>query len=418
MPKVKIEKLVAGGQGLAKHDGCVYFVWDTVPGDEVEVVVTKKKKNYAEAQLKKIIVPAKARIEPLEEHYLSCSPWQILNWKDELYWKKSIAFDNFSRLAKIELSSDLQIMADKNNQVHYRNKIEYNLIYKESKLHLALFARKTNDLCVIDECCLVEADLNTVAQNILTWLNERLDAQNFQKLILRIDSRNKVLVGLYFNNTIHDFSCPLLCDELVGISFFQLDNRGDSKLISKVGESFLVEKINNVHLRYGIESFFQVNLPIFKLVVDDIAKFVDPADEILDLYSGVGSISLPLASKFKSGLLIEVNAEACKFAEQNILINKISNCQVELGRAENLMDSITKDKVLIVDPPRAGLDKNLVAQIIKIKPKRLIYLSCDMATQARDLGLLKEHYQIVFSRLYNFFPRTPHIEGLFILDKI
>ncbi|MBT5338597.1 class I SAM-dependent RNA methyltransferase [Candidatus Falkowbacteria bacterium] len=418
MLKIKIEKLIAGGQGLARHDGCVYFVWNVLPGEEVEVEVLKKKKNYAEAVVKKIISASEERVTPREEHYLNCSPWQILSWSEEVKWKKAIAVENFSRQAKIELPSDLQIVADKENQYHYRNKIEYNFVYKKGRLHLALFQRETNDLCPIDECCLAQNELNKVARSILEWLNSRADNEKFQKLVVRSDSRGRILVGLYIKGKIAKLNCPLLNKTLVGVRVFQLDDGGKWELGDYVGCSFLTESINGIELRFGVESFFQVNVPIFKLAIDDIAEFINRNDNVLDFYSGVGSISLPLAKKFRTAHLIESGEEALKFAEQNIDINRIDNCKASLMRAEEAVDLIGKGNVLILDPPRAGLEKSLIAEIIERQPKRLIYLSCDVATQARDLNILKEHYEIVFSRLYNFFPRTPHIESLIILDKV
>ncbi len=418
MPIIKIEKLVAGGQGLARHDGCVYFVWDALPGEEVEVEVIKKKKNYAEAVVTKVISASPERIESREAHYLNCSPWQILSWPEELKWKKIIATENFLRLAKIELPADLQIVADKKNQYHYRNKIEFNFIYCRSELHLALFERKTNELRLVEECCLADEKLNDAAKNILAWLNTRVDAKNFQKLVVRGDSGGRILAGLYARNKISDFICPLLDKTLVGVSFFQWSGDDNWRLERQLGENYLAETINNIELRYGIESFFQINTLIFKIAIDDMAGFIDSNDSVLDFYSGVGSISLMLAKKFKTGQLIESNDEAAGFAEQNIELNKIKNCRAKRVRAEEAADLISAENVVLLDPPRAGLEKILTAEIIKKQPKRLIYLSCDIATQARDIAQLKDFYNLEFIKLYNFFPRTPHIESLVILDKI
>ncbi|NQT50270.1 class I SAM-dependent RNA methyltransferase [Candidatus Kuenenbacteria bacterium] len=418
MPIIKIEKLIAGGQGLARHDGCVYFVWDVLPGEEVEVEVLKKKKSYVEAVVTKVITPSPERIEPLEAHYLNCSPWQILSWPEELKWKKEIAIESFSKIAKVDLPADLQLVSDEQNQYNYRNKIEYNFIHRRGQLHLALFFRQTNDLRLLDECCLAEDELNITAKTILTWLNSRPDHKSFQKMIVRRDSSGRLIAGLYAKNKIADFtSCALIDEQLVGVSLFQLSHNEKWVLECQLGENFLTETINDIELRYGIESFFQVNVPIFKSVVDDIAPFLDSNDNVLDFYSGVGSISLPLSKKFKSARLIESNQEAARFAEQNIELNKIKNCQAEMKRSEDAIDLIESESVLILDPPRAGLEKLLTSEILEKQPKRLIYLSCDMATQARDLNALKEKYRIVFSRLYNFFPRTPHVESLIVLDK-
>ena len=158
-------------------------------------------------------------------------------------------------------------------------------------------------------------------------------------------------------------------------------------------------------------------MPIFQIALTDIKKFIEVEDEVLDYYSGVGAISLTLASQFKRGILIEENEEAIEFTKRNISQNKITNCEIFQATAGEQATLIAANSVVVLDPPRAGLAKTLVDEILKIQPKRLIYLSCDIATQARDIARLKEKYELRFIKLYNFFPRTPHVECLCVLDK-
>ncbi|MFZ2189463.1 MAG: methyltransferase, partial [Candidatus Magasanikiibacteriota bacterium] len=148
----------------------------------------------------------------------------------------------------------------------------------------------------------------------------------------------------------------------------------------------------------------------------DIGKFLDKAKSVVDFYSGVGAIALPLHDKYKSAVLVESNEEAVEYAKENIILNKINNCEAQLSPAEKIVDLITKDKIIIFDPPRAGLHEDVVKQVLATLPERIIYLSCNLSTQARDIKLLSEKYQVKFLKLYNFFPRTPHVEGLCVLE--
>ncbi|MEK7083688.1 MAG: RsmD family RNA methyltransferase, partial [Patescibacteria group bacterium] len=164
-------------------------------------------------------------------------------------------------------------------------------------------------------------------------------------------------------------------------------------------------------------SFFQINVPMFEQALADISTFTTDADILLDYYAGVGSIGLPLARTAKSCMLVEQNEDAARFAEKNIAENNISNTTAFCSVAERMTDYITGDATLIVDPPRAGLHEKLIQRILSEKPQKIIYLSCNLATHARDIGLLREAYTITSLKLYNFFPRTPHIEALCVLER-
>lgn len=410
-----IEKLVGGGQGLGRIDGKAVFVWGALPSEEVEVKILKDKKNFSEGIAEKILSASKERIMPKEEHYLSCSPWQILSWAEEMKWKKEIIKENFSRLAKVNLS-EIEIFGDEKTMYHYRNKIEYNFIYNSGKIQLAIFGRDTNELVAIDECCLGRKCLNVQAKKIVEWINKRADAKSFRKIVLRCNDKDEILTAIFVDEKIKINDCPLIYDNLKGVFVYFSDKERDSQLIYHIGKEFLTEKIMGVELRCGVDSFFQINVPIFCEALSDIGKFLSKSDEVIDFYAGVGAISLPLHDKFSRAMLVEENKEAIGLAGKNIAINKLYNCETVAGSVERKVNLIMPEHVLILDPPRNGLVKELLNEILIIKPKRLIYLSCDIATQARDFGLLKEKYKLTFIRAYNFFPRTPHVECLCVLE--
>jgi tRNA/tmRNA/rRNA uracil-C5-methylase (TrmA/RlmC/RlmD family) len=158
-------------------------------------------------------------------------------------------------------------------------------------------------------------------------------------------------------------------------------------------------------------------VPVFTQALDDIQPYLDPHKPLLDFYSGVGAISIPLAQYCSSALLVDNNEEAIQDAQRNIKNNQLTNFSAQAIAAEKITEAISSEHIVIVDPPRPGLHPNVVKRLLEVQPQRIIYLSCNLSTQARDIELLQSAYQLKCSRLYNFFPKTPHIEALCILDK-
>jgi len=159
-----------------------------------------------------------------------------------------------------------------------------------------------------------------------------------------------------------------------------------------------------------------MHVPVFEKALERIREFVK--DEfVVDFYCGVGAISIALSDSVQGASLIESDAEAVKYAQENIRKNECKNFTVQSGVSEKFLDEIQKDRVIIMDPPRSGLHPKLVKRLCEVQPKRIVYLSCDIATQARDVALLLPHYQLISNELYNFFPRTPHSESLCVMEK-
>jgi 23S rRNA (uracil1939-C5)-methyltransferase len=178
----------------------------------------------------------------------------------------------------------------------------------------------------------------------------------------------------------------------------------------------LSETVRGVALTYGLHSFFQINIPLFEMALNDIAPYVADGP-VVDYYAGVGSIGLSTTTNKQPLRIIESNQEAVTFAKHNAANNDRTQVVFTGNFAERETKQIDPLATVIVDPPRAGLDPRMVTTLLEVRPKRLVYLSCDVATQARDLGLLTAGYTPVFWQLYNFFPRTPHIESLVILER-
>ena len=379
---VKIDKLVPGGQGLATtEEGIKGFFWNALPGETVtEYEITKKKSHYFEAIALKIENPSPHRITPKDSCYLSTSPWQIMDYTYELEQKSELLIENF-RQENINIPKFIIQTDDKD--FFYRNKMEYSLYFdhETEKLHLGFHQRGTHRKIKVETSSIERPEIFKKAQKMIDELNENhIDGRKYQSLLLRCNQNGEVEGGLYENHKPHPIFNNLT-DTILGKTY-----------------------------SYSPNGFFQINLSVYEMALKKIKQYIKTED-VLDLYAGVGTIGLSVASD-KNLTLIEVDQAAFKELQKNA-----KNHKTILEKSENITELIAPDQTVIVDPPRAGLDKKLVEKLLEIKPETIIYLSCNPATQARDIKLLSEKYQIAKLQAFNFFPRTPHLENLVILNR-
>ncbi len=427
---VTIEKLIFGGQGLARHDGQVVFVWGALPGEEVEIEILKKKKGFIEGIVKKVLTPSPHRVAPVDEHFDSCSPWQVMSFDEENRWKKEIAIETYRRNGNFEISdTKIDSIATDGVEYGYRNKMEYNFVFDtENKPHLAFHHRGAHRLRAIEECALATPEIQEGSKRIIEWLQkEKLPFGTLKSLVVRSDTRKKVSAALFLKRrevvgqNFHASAVKNLPGGL-GLEVYYSDYRSPAsvptELLGQYGEPTLESELGGVKLRYGLLSFFQINVPVFVKALADIRHHIT-GGRVVDYYSGVGAISLALHGAYEEALLIEENPEAAQFAKHNAEINGFTNITVERALAERSDTSIKPHDTVILDPPRTGLHGDMVEKLLTIRPKTIIYLSCGLDTHARDIALLckRDAYSPAAWKLYNFFPRTPHIEGLCILKR-
>lgn len=425
MEKILIEKLVAGGQGLGRLNGKAVFVWNALPGEEVEFEYLSNKKDYAEGIARTILTPSKHRVAPKEDHFLSSSPWQIMDFKTENEWKRNIAAEQYSKIGDMILSpNEIKIETDE-REFGYRNKIEFSfVINKETEsLSLAFFERGKKVLTPVTSELLAEPVINETAQAILDWVTkEEIPIRSLKSLILRSNGEGKAIAALFIKDKLTFDSFPTLSKNFLGFHLYYSTHKSPASvptaLLKSVGQDYLTSTILGTKLKFGLLSFFQINIPLFTKALTDIAAFVDPKASLVDYYSGVGAISLPISLNREETILVESNEEAVAYAKENIAANNRTGCTAECAPSEKMIQFIDSEKTIILDPPRMGLHDKVTSTLLQKKPKRIIYLSCDIATQARDVRLLSQGYKVSFIKLYNFFPRTPHIEGLVVLDRV
>jgi 23S rRNA (uracil1939-C5)-methyltransferase len=424
---VTIEKLVFGGQGLARHEGKVIFVWNALPGETVEIEILKEKKGITEAVATKIIEASPHRVLPKDAHFLSTSPWQICDYAQENIWKKEVALETYRKIGGDAFEDIDPEIVFPEDQYQYRNKMEFSFTQlQDGSNSLAFFERGKKIKFPLAHSELAEPIINKTAQSILNWINEnQIPIRSLKSLILRSDGRGKTIVALFIKDKLIFDNYPQISENVLGFQLYYSTHKSPAsvptELLYSAGQDFisieLIAKNNSVNLKSGLLSFFQVHIPIFNTALEDIADHIGENHNLVDFYSGVGSIGLSLASLQKQVTLVDNNEEAIQYAQQNITANNLNNCEAHCIPAEKMTDIISSDKMIIVDPPRAGLHEHVVKKLLEQSPPKIVYLSCDLSTQARDVGMLAEKYKISFSRLYNFFPRTPHIEGLIVLEK-
>ncbi|MBQ8156210.1 class I SAM-dependent RNA methyltransferase [Candidatus Saccharibacteria bacterium] len=407
---IKIEKIIPGGEALATDEsGKKIFFWNALPGEEViDYQITKKKSHFSRAIATKIANPSLHRVEPKDECYLSTSPWQIMDYDFELTTKQNLVKEIF-REHQIDIETP-EIHTD-GDQFFYRNKMEYSLYYdhETAKIFPAFHQRGSHRKIPITQSSIERPEIFAAAKDIISELNKKgEEARKYQSLLLRCNQKGKVSGGLYENGKSHPIF-PNLTDTIMGYEY-----------------------------SYSPNGFFQINLPVYELALKEIAKHIT-TNKVLDLYAGVGTIGLSVARDHEL-TLVECDKSAFGELSKNIIISGLpergsarlsafssvateendatrnNNILALHTKSEEALEYIAPDQTVILDPPRAGCDTKLIDKLLEAKPQKIIYLSCNPATQARDVKALLDTYHIDLIKTYNFFPRTPHIENLVVLS--
>ena len=413
MQRLRIEKLVHGGQGLATlPEGKRVFVWNGLPGELVNVRVIKKKRSYVEAIAEEILEPSPERVEPRDSNYLATSPWQILPFDAENRYKKAIVEELFAHEKVALPETGETIYTD--TEWHYRNKMEYSFWGDDDGLHLALHQRGSSGKQIVDGSALALPALDAAANAVLALLQPlNVRAGDLKTVIVRTSAVGKSVAALFVKR--QDFHALKLPDELQGLRVYYSNPKSPAsvptELLQELGDVRLTDTLIGTAFTYDVDSFFQVNIPIFEKALGDIKNALQPSQKIIDMYAGVGSIGLSVAPD--NVTLVELDSATAAMARENAG----QGAEVIEAGAEKALEYITGEYPVIFDPPRAGLHPKVVERVLETLPEQIIYLSCNPATHARDLALLQEKYEVVDFKIYNFFPKTPHIETLAVLNR-
>lgn len=395
--RVKIETLDDFGRGISHIDGKVVFIPKTLPKDLVEINIILNKKNYCEAEVVKIVKESPKRLESICPYFNKCGGCDLLNLKynDTLDYKKEKIMNLFLK-NKINISN-MEIVENKNDY-YYRNKLSLKIV--DGKL--GFYEAKTHKLVEINKCFVANEEINKVIYNykLLNLNNAQVTIRcNLNKeILLVINTKDKENINIESLKKII---------KLVGIVF-------NNKTI--YGDSFYYERIHNMLFKVSYNSFFQVNPYITNILFDLVSSNINCDDIVLDLYSGVGTLSIVAGKKASKVYSIEIVGNAVLNGIFNAKLNKQNNIKFMLGDVAKTVNKINdKINTLIVDPPRSGLDKVTREYILKCLPEKIIYVSCDPLTLMRDLKELEKNYNIVEYKILDMFSYTYHLESFCVL---
>jgi len=425
--EIIIEKIVYPGKSLGSYQGKKIFTDEGLPGELINIQITKEKNNYLEAKTLNIIKPSNNRIKPLCSHFKICSGYQYIKYPLQLDIKQNQIKEMFKHHLNIIL--DGEIIKASPQILGYRNKAHLNIIWKNSTPRLAYNQPQSSDLYAeIDDCSLFSNNINKLLKAFLKIVSDK--KMDFIKEIIVKESAStkQMLLGLYVTklknkeNTYKTLSSLKDSFPLKGIICLIEENKS-FKEITLFGENILEENIGGKIFSFGIQSFFQINTAMLQELVKNIkAEFLAiEKKRIIDFYCGVGTLGITLALDKTKLIAVELSHENIYFLRKNIAANNIKNFDIYEGASEKLINNVLSKPtdLLIVDPPRAGLDSNDSEGIAeKHNASFILNLSCNPATLIRDLKILLKQYKLKTLGLYDFFPQTPHIETLCILEKI
>lgn len=461
LKEVEIKDVAAEGKAIARVDNLVIFVPYVVPGDIVDLQLTRKKNSYAEATAVCFHKYSEKRIDAFCKHYGVCGgcKWQILPYEEQLKYKQKQVSDVLTRIGKVKLPEILPIVGSAKTK-YYRNKLEYTfsnkrwLTLEEVKADVKYEQMNAvgfhipgafDKVLAIDECWLQDDISNRIRNavrdyaysNNLDFYNLRAQEGFLRNLIVRNSSVGELMVILVVKNLNGEYDKELnnvltfIATEFPEItSLVYIINNKCNDVYTDLpvnvfkGKDYIYEKMENLQFKVGPKSFYQTNsgqaYELYKIARDFAG--LKGGELVYDLYTGTGTIANFVAAKAAKVIGIEYVPEAIEDAKVNSQINGIDNTLFYAGDMKDILNNDFIEKhgrpdVIITDPPRAGMHQDVIDTILFAEPKRIVYVSCNPATQARDLTLLDEKYEVMAIQPVDMFPHTHHVENVVLLER-
>ena len=457
LENIEIVNTASKGKSVAKHEGRVIFVKGGVPGDICNITVFKKRKKYWEANIDKITQKSIDRIEPECSHFGTCGgcKWQNMTYASQLQFKQDEVLNNLSKIGGVSITKFNEILGSK-KELNYRNKMEFTFsnkrwltkdeIQNENKIvdknalgfHVpGMFDKVIN----LEKCYLQEEPSNKIRNSIrefalknnLSFFDIRNQEGLLRNLMIRTSRNNQLMVLVQFfyddskkikllmsfiKNTFNEITSLLYTINTKGNNTIY-----DQKIICFDGKDHITENIEDLIFKIGPKSFFQTNSEQAEILYKSARDLADikKEDIVYDLYTGTGTIAQFVSRDAKCVIGIDSVPEAIEAAKESAKFNKIKNCDFFSGDMKNLftdefISQNGKPNLIITDPPRDGMHKKVIEQLKRIKPKKIIYISCNSATQSRDISLLYDLYEITNMQTVDMFPQTHHVENILILE--
>jgi len=456
-----ITVLDAGAKGVSvakAPDGKVIFVPNVVPGDVIDVQTFKKRKSYYEGKALKFHAFSEHRTEPVCQHFGVCGgcKWQNMEYSQQLHYKQNEVLNHLQRIGKVELP-DFEPILGSQKEFFYRNKMEFGfsnarwLTQQEIASTTDLDDRNAlgfhipkmwDKILDIHKCWLQDDPSNDIRnevrkfaiENNLAFFDPRNHEGLLRTLMIRTASTGEVMVLIQFfddnkaeRELIMDFLSarfPQITSLLYVINQKQNDTIYDQDVVVYKGRDHIFEEMEGLSFSINAKSFYQTNpsqaYELYKITRDFAG--LTGNELVYDLYTGTGTIAQFVSKKARKVIGVESVPEAIAEAKENAKRNNIENCEFYVGDMKMVFnDAFIAEHghpdILITDPPRDGMHKDVVAQILKIAPNKVVYVSCNSATQARDLALMDEAYKVVRVRPVDMFPQTHHVENVVLLEK-
>jgi 23S rRNA (uracil1939-C5)-methyltransferase len=456
-----IKVLDAGAKGVSvakAPDGKVVFIPNVVPGDVVDVQTFKKRKSYYEGKAVRFHEFSEHRTEPICQHFGVCGgcKWQNMKYDQQLYYKQNEVKNHLQRIGKIEIPEFEPILGSK-KQFFYRNKMEFGfsnarwMTEKEldsteevdNKNALGFHIPKMWDKILdIEKCHLQQDPSNAIRNEIRTFaiannlefFNPRNHEGFLRTLMIRTASTGETMVLIQFfeeQKKNRELILNFIAERFPEITSLQYVINGkpndtiyDQKVHLYKGRDFILEEMEGLHFSINAKSFYQTNseqaYELYKITRDFAG--LTGNEIVYDLYTGTGTIAQFVSRQAKKVIGVEAVPEAIADAKENAKRNEITNCEFFVGDMKVVFNEAFiaqhgKPDVIITDPPRDGMHKDVIEQILKIAPEKIVYVSCNSATQARDLALMDEQYKVIRVRPVDMFPQTHHVENVVLLEK-
>lgn len=456
-----VKVLDAGAKGVCvakAPEGQVIFLSNVVPGDVVDIQTFKKRKSYYEGKAIKFHSYSEHRVTPVCEHFGVCGgcKWQNMNYNQQLFYKHQEVENNLKRIGKIELP-DFEPILGSEKQFFYRNKMEFGFSATrwmtpeeinsgaelDNKNAVGFHIPKMWDKILdIQKCHLQQDPSNDIRneirkfanENNLSFFNPREHSGLLRTLMIRTASTGEIMVLIQFydnNQKEIELMMNFLAERFPEITSLQYvinqkanDTLYDQDIILFKGRDYILEEMEGLQFSINAKSFYQTNSEQAYELYSITREFAGLTGNelVYDLYTGTGTIAQFVSKKAKKVIGVEAVPEAIADAKVNAERNKITNCEFFVGDMKNVFNdefiaTHGHPDVIITDPPRDGMHADVVKQILSIAPEKVVYVSCNSATQARDLALMDEMYKVTRVRPVDMFPQTHHVENVVLLEK-
>jgi 23S rRNA (uracil1939-C5)-methyltransferase len=455
LESVAITAAAAEGKAIAKHDGKVIFIPFAAPGDIADIKVTKQKKSYAEGEIVKLIESSPLRTNITCSHFGKCGgcKWQHVKYESQLAFKDTQVKDDLQRIAKVEVGEFLPILGC-TNIFHYRNKLEFTFSNKAWEEHFDKANPKRlpalgfhipgmfDKVLDLEKCYLAPEAANTIRDTIkgtaiamgISFFDIREQHGFLRNLMLRCNTAGEWMLVLVVGENKPELAEELLQNVMPKLNMVtewcyvinekKNDSWSDLEVHTIKGNGYLIESLENLKFKIRPQSFFQTNAAQALNLYQITRTFagLTGSEIVYDLYTGTGSIAQFVAAGAKNVIGIEYVEAAILDAKENAILNKIDNTtfyagDMKLVLNDELIARHGKPQVIITDPPRDGMHPDVVAKINELLPDRIVYVSCNPATQARDIALLADNYSVSKVQAVDMFPHTHHVESVALLIR-